>query len=134
MNKFPKNIGVYSRQIITLRIVYVTCLTSRLILAFYCVGYPRVMSYFKNKLPYSLLKPSKREKREEGGGGGECSLKNTLNLEKLRLKIHNYALLQDILGLFCYNAHMPWFSIISPSQRFPWYNHRKTWWTTGYYK
>ena len=33
---------------------------SGLILAFYCVQYPRTMSYLKNKIPFSLLKPLKQ--------------------------------------------------------------------------
>ena len=44
---------------------------------------------------------------------------NPLNLEKLEVKIHNCVLVQDILGLFCYNAHMPLFSKTGTDRDFP---------------
>ena len=40
---------------------------------------------------------------------GGCSIPNELNLKKLGIKIHNYALLLEFLSFFRYTAHMPLF-------------------------
>ena len=45
---------------------------------------------------------------------GGCSIPNALNLNELGVKTRNCALLWDFFALFCYTAHMPLFSRISP--------------------
>ena len=65
---------------------------------------------------------------------GECSITNTLNLEKLGVKRTFKGHFKGHSCPFCSNAQMPLFSIISPDQEFPWHNRRKTWWTSGSYK
>ena len=47
---------------------------------------------------------------------GRRSILNALNLKKLGVKIHNFALLLDFLALFGYTTHMPLFSRRSPGQ------------------
>ena len=67
--------------------------TSGLNVATYCVRYPRAMPFLRHKIPHSLLHILSHMPFRGR------NIPNVLNLEKLGVKIHNYALL---LALFAY--------------------------------
>lgn len=75
------------------------------ILAFYCVQYSRTMSYLKNKIPFSLLKPPKQHVAQ-----GRSSIFNALNLKNLEMKIQLCLFLKFSCALFCHNVRMCLFS------------------------
>ena len=78
-----------------------------LILATYCMRKMKAGLFFRNKIRYSLFKPSKPH-----AVYGSCSILNTQNLEKLWVKTLNYA-----LSFSCsspYTERMPLFSWITP--------------------
>ena len=120
--KFSETIRIFPLSLPNNVYVYVTYLFSRACV--YCLRCPRIIPYFQNKITLFSVKIFKTI-----CCFGKCSIINALNLEKLVVRIHNCPF------LFCYNVNIALFSIISPNQGFPWYNHRKTCWTQfEYYK
>ena len=79
-------------------------ITSGLILAIYCVQYLQAIPFFRNKISYYLLKPYQTHMPFRGGG---YSIPNALNLKKIELQIHNFALSLDLLPLFSYTTQIP---------------------------
>ena len=75
--------------------------TSGFILATFCMWYPHAVSFFRNKIPYSLLKPTKSH-----AFFGGCTISNALNWENMGAKVNNCVLLRDFLAHFFVIMHV----------------------------